>query len=108
SSSGAWRGQGAVRKPLRRWPARRQRGRRKRSGPARGAGVARGGPATRVHRSRRSRSAFADGRAIFFMLAPGEPPHGGDGAKVRVTFADGRIIEGTRDGADAKHGFFLA
>jgi len=49
----------------------------------------------------------ADVKAIFFMLAPGEPPHGGDGAKVKVTFADGRIIEGTRDGADAKHGFFL-
>ena len=31
----------------------------------------------------------------------------GDGAKVRVTFADGRVIEGIRDGADAKHGFFL-
>jgi hypothetical protein len=49
----------------------------------------------------------ADVKAIFFMLAPGETSRGGDGAKVRVTFADGRIIEGTRDGADAKHGFFL-
>src|SRR2546428_384408 len=49
----------------------------------------------------------ADVKAIFFMLAPGEPPHAGDGAKVRVTFADGRAIEGIRDGADAKHGFFL-
>jgi len=24
-----------------------------------------------------------------------------------VTFADGRVIEGTREGAEAKHGFFL-
>jgi len=46
-------------------------------------------------------------KAIFFMLAPGEKPRTGDGGKVKVTFADGRTIEGTRDGADAKHGFFL-
>lgn len=46
-------------------------------------------------------------KAIFFMLAAGEKSQGGDGAKVRVTFADGRVIEGIRDGADAKHGFFL-
>jgi hypothetical protein len=26
---------------------------------------------------------------------------------VRVTFADGRTIDGNRDGLDAKHGFFL-
>jgi len=49
----------------------------------------------------------SDVKAIFFMLAPGEKPKGGDGGKVRVTFADGRVIEGVRDGADAKHGFFL-
>src|SRR5438477_295722 len=49
----------------------------------------------------------AEVKAIFFMLAPGEPAHAGDGGKVRVTFADGRVIEGIRDGADAKHGFFL-
>jgi hypothetical protein len=49
----------------------------------------------------------ADLKAIFFMLAPGEPANAGDGSKVRVTFADGRVIEGIRDGADAKHGFFL-
>jgi hypothetical protein len=49
----------------------------------------------------------SDVKAIFFMLAPGEKPHLGDGAKVRVTFADGRVIEGTREGPDAKHGFFL-
>jgi len=49
----------------------------------------------------------SDMKAIFFMLAPGEKGQAGDGAKVRVTFADGRSIEGIRDGADAKHGFFL-
>jgi hypothetical protein len=49
----------------------------------------------------------SDVKAIFFMLAPGEKPKGGDGGKVRVTFADGRVIEGARDGGDAKHGFFL-
>jgi hypothetical protein len=49
----------------------------------------------------------SDVKAIFFMLAPGEKGQAGDGAKVRVTFADGRSIEGVRDGADAKHGFFL-
>ena len=41
------------------------------------------------------------------MLAPGEKPKPADGGKVRVTFADGRNIDGHRDGADAKHGFFL-
>jgi len=49
----------------------------------------------------------SDVKAVFFMLAPGEKGQAGDGAKVRVTFADGRSIEGIRDGADAKHGFFL-
>jgi hypothetical protein len=49
----------------------------------------------------------SDVKAIFFMLAAGEKSKGGDGGKVRVTFADGRVIEGVRDGADAKHGFFL-
>jgi hypothetical protein len=49
----------------------------------------------------------SDVKAIFFMLAPGEKGQAGDGAKVRVTFADGRSIEGIREGADAKHGFFL-
>src|SRR2546421_1920 len=49
----------------------------------------------------------SDVKAIFFMLAPGEPPQAGDGTKVRVTFSDGRVIEGVRDGVDAKHGFFL-
>jgi hypothetical protein len=49
----------------------------------------------------------SDVKAIFFMLAPNEKPRAGQGGKVRVTFADGRVIEGIRDGADAKHGFFL-
>jgi hypothetical protein len=49
----------------------------------------------------------SDVKAVFFMLAPGEKGQAGDGAKVRVTFADGRSIEGVRAGADAKHGFFL-
>lgn len=49
----------------------------------------------------------AEVKAIFFMLAPGEKPKPPDGRKVVVTFADGRTIEGLRDGADAKHGFFL-
>src|SRR5207237_6733120 len=39
----------------------------------------------------------AEVKAIFFMLAPGEPPQAGDGTKVRVTFSDGRVIEGGRD-----------
>src|SRR5262249_22097611 len=49
----------------------------------------------------------AEIKAVFFMLAPGEKPRTPEGPKVRVTFADGRTIEGHRDGADAKHGFFL-
>src|SRR5436190_1225536 len=49
----------------------------------------------------------SDVKAIFFMLAPGERANGGDGARVRVTFADGRVIEGNREGAEAKHGWFL-
>lgn len=49
----------------------------------------------------------ADVKAIFFMLAPGEKASPGSGGKVRVTFADGRSIDGSRDGGDGKHGFFL-
>ena len=49
----------------------------------------------------------AEVKAIFFMLAPGEKLKEPDGRKVRVTFADGRSIEGRRDGGEAKHGFFL-
>ena len=49
----------------------------------------------------------AEVKAIFFMLAAGETPQPANGAKVRVTFADGRSIEGKRDGGEGKHGFFL-
>ena len=49
----------------------------------------------------------AEVKAIFFMLPPGEKPSHASGGKVRVTFADGRTIEGSRDGTEAKHGFFL-
>ena len=49
----------------------------------------------------------AEVKAIFFMLAPGEKLKRPDGGKVVVTFPDGRTIEGHRDGADAKPGFFL-
>jgi len=49
----------------------------------------------------------ADVKAIFFMLAPGEPPVTPDGPKVRVTFSDGRSVEGHRDGGDGPQGFFL-
>ena len=49
----------------------------------------------------------AEVKAIFFMLAPGEPPTAPDGGRVRVTFSDGRSIEGHRDGADGSQGFFL-
>jgi hypothetical protein len=49
----------------------------------------------------------AEVKAVFFMLQPGEKPPQVAGAKVRVTFEDGRTIEGLRDGADAPEGFFL-
>ena len=49
----------------------------------------------------------AEVKAIFFMLPPGEKPRAARGRKVRVTFADGRSIEGTRDGGEGQHGFFL-
>ncbi len=49
----------------------------------------------------------AEVKAIFFMLRAGEKPAPGTGAKVRVTFEDGRTIEGQREGADAPEGFFL-
>ncbi|HEY2030376.1 MAG TPA: hypothetical protein VGH20_14320 [Myxococcales bacterium] len=48
-----------------------------------------------------------DVKAIFFMLPPGESPRRGGHGKVKVTFADGRTIEGERDGAEDKNGFFL-
>ncbi len=46
-------------------------------------------------------------KAIFFMLPPGERPRPASGGKVRVIFADGRSIDGNRDGGEGKHGFFL-
>jgi hypothetical protein len=47
-------------------------------------------------------------KVIFFMLPPGEKPQTPVGARVKVTFAaDGRSIEGHRDGEDAPSGFFL-
>jgi hypothetical protein len=49
----------------------------------------------------------AEVKAIFFMLAPGEPPVAPDGGKLRVTFSDGRSIEGHRDGGEGPQGFFL-
>ncbi|HEX4383010.1 MAG TPA: hypothetical protein VH083_08685 [Myxococcales bacterium] len=49
----------------------------------------------------------AEVKAIFFMLPPGASPRPGGHGKVKVTFADGRSIEGTRDGSEGEHGFFL-
>lgn len=47
-------------------------------------------------------------KVIFFMLPPGEKPLVPAGMKVKVKFAaDGRCIEGNRDGEDAPSGFFL-
>jgi hypothetical protein len=49
----------------------------------------------------------ADVKAIFFMLAAGEKQRPADGGKLKVTFADGRSIEGHRDGKGGAHGFFF-
>jgi hypothetical protein len=46
-------------------------------------------------------------KAIFFMLAPGEPPTVPDGGRVRVTLSDARSIEGHRDGEEGPQGFFV-
>lgn len=51
--------------------------------------------------------AHSELKAIFFMLAPSETAPAASGRKVRVTFSDGRAIEGHRDGADLRQGFFL-
>ena len=51
--------------------------------------------------------ASLDVKAIFFMLSPGERGEAGRGARVRITFEDGRSIEGNRDGAEGPAGFFL-
>jgi hypothetical protein len=49
----------------------------------------------------------SDVKVIFFMLPPGEKVKAADGGHVRVKLSDGRVIEGERDGAEARHGFFL-
>jgi small nuclear ribonucleoprotein (snRNP)-like protein len=49
----------------------------------------------------------SDVKVIFFMLAANEAAPAPSGRKVRVTFSDGRMIEGHRDGADLRQGFFL-
>jgi hypothetical protein len=49
----------------------------------------------------------SDVKAIFFMLAPGERAEPAEGQAVRVTFADGRTIEGHRQGDESSQGFFL-
>ena len=59
-----------------------------------------GGPAAEV-------VPHSDVKAIFFMLAPNEAAATPGGRRVRVTFSDGRTIEGHRDGADLRQGFFL-
>jgi hypothetical protein len=46
-------------------------------------------------------------KAIFFMLAPGEKAEASPGQAVRVTFSDGRSIEGHRQGDESRDGFFL-
>ena len=46
-------------------------------------------------------------KAIFFMLAPGEKAEAGPGQGVRVTFSDGRSIEGHRQPDESREGFFL-
>jgi len=46
-------------------------------------------------------------KAIFFMLAPGEKAEAVPGQAVRVTFSDGRSIEGHREGGESRDGFFL-
>jgi hypothetical protein len=51
--------------------------------------------------------AHSELKAIFFMLAPGENALAPSGQRVRVTFSDGRSIEGHRDGPDLHQGFFL-
>jgi hypothetical protein len=46
-------------------------------------------------------------KAIFFMLAPGEKAEPALGHPVRVTFSDGRTIDGHREGDESRDGFFL-
>lgn len=47
-------------------------------------------------------------KALFFMLTPGTRPPVADGAKVRVTFKDGRQVAGfSRDHTSPQAGFFV-
>ena len=47
-------------------------------------------------------------KAVFFMLAPGEKPPAPEGAKVRVTFRDGRQVAGfSPDYQENTFGFFM-
>jgi hypothetical protein len=46
-------------------------------------------------------------KAVFFMLPAGEKPGPAAGPRVRVTFRDGRSIDGTRVGEEDPAGFFL-
>ncbi|MEW5743201.1 MAG: hypothetical protein AB1938_30075 [Myxococcota bacterium] len=47
-------------------------------------------------------------KALFFMLNPGTRPPAADGAKVRVTFKDGRQVAGfSRDHQSPQAGFFV-
>jgi hypothetical protein len=47
-------------------------------------------------------------KAIFFMLAPGEPPPQAEGTRVRVVFGDGRQVAGlSPDFSPTAPGFFV-
>ncbi len=45
-------------------------------------------------------------KALFFLLQPGAHPEVGTGKRVKVTFADGRQVDGFL-GEEAGQGFFL-
>jgi hypothetical protein len=49
---------------------------------------------------------FSRTKAVFFMLQPGEKPQAAHGRRVKVTFVDGRQVEGVL-GEEVAHGFFL-
>jgi hypothetical protein len=49
---------------------------------------------------------FSRAKALFFMLQPGERPAVADGRRVKVTFVDGRQVEGVL-GEEMGPGFFL-
>ncbi|HYD41813.1 MAG TPA: hypothetical protein VEB43_13375 [Anaeromyxobacter sp.] len=52
--------------------------------------------------------ATANVKAIFFMLAPGEPPTAPHGSRVRVTFRDGRQVAGfSPDYREGAFGFYM-